>query len=143
MMLDLIAVGNDEVAARAELNNLCKTASGGKVEWRMSIPARNTDSDILLADALDRIPALVARVRELECDWLVQRERHGEEVRRILATNERLMERVRELEALLGDVIGCVDDIDPRMRWVNLQVDRETLESARAAVGGVAGGTQP
>ena len=61
MKLDLEAIEARCEVARRELNRLCLSQK----KWTMSIPVREDDSDITLANSLRDIPALVAEVKRL------------------------------------------------------------------------------
>ena len=38
---------------------------------------------------------------------------------------------MRLARAIIADLIGAIEDVDPRMRYVNAQIDRATLAEAR------------
>ena len=38
---------------------------------------------------------------------------------------------MRPARAIIADLIGAIEDVDPRMRYVNAQIDRATLAEAR------------
>lgn len=60
-MLDLEKIERETQVARDELARLCN----GK-RFTMCIPVREDDSDIAISNALNEIPELIQRVRELE-----------------------------------------------------------------------------
>lgn len=60
--LDLDAIEARYKIARREVSRLC--LSRGR-RWTMSIPIREDDTDIVLANSLRGIPALLAEVRRL------------------------------------------------------------------------------
>lgn len=68
MPLDLDAIRARAEAARTMVSDLCKPLhTKGYRRWIMSIPARpDHDPDLVIAVSLGDIPALIARVRELE-----------------------------------------------------------------------------
>ncbi len=51
-----------EKLAKAADDEVCALAEG-KRKWTMSIPVQSTDSDILISDALRKIPHLIALAR--------------------------------------------------------------------------------
>ena len=61
MKLDLEAIEARCEAARRELNRLCLSQK----KWTMSIPVREDDSDITLANSLRDVPALIAEIEQL------------------------------------------------------------------------------
>lgn len=56
---DLEAIRQRHAKASDELSSMCKGAMRGGHNFHMSIPVHRNDSDILIGDALNDIPALL------------------------------------------------------------------------------------
>jgi hypothetical protein len=71
-VIELEQLDLDAIAARRErafnlVSQMCKTAGQGQpIPFRMSIPVRSDDTDMVLCDALRDIPKLIAHVQERE-----------------------------------------------------------------------------
>lgn len=63
---DVRAIRERWHAASQELSAVCRGPGRNGHEWRMSVPVRSDDSDILIHNALADIQPLLARILELE-----------------------------------------------------------------------------
>lgn len=82
-------------AAEAEVYNICAGAQG----FRMSVPVRQTDSDIVLSDSLNDSPRLIAALRRAiaRLEDLKNKSQDGWEIRDSVAFASHSLEEVTRI----------------------------------------------
>lgn len=103
----------------------------------------STETAMTIVEAIAELSAEeIARLREENerqakqlCKWLEWSEAKGPGLEAYHEMGQRLEKAERERDEavrLLSDILSTEEDIDPRMRYVTCQLDRETLAQCKA-----------